>query len=105
MKNLGEKDRRPSAYGATALRVGPGAVFLAHALAKPLLFTMPGTVAFFEGHGFPGWAAYPVFVAELVGGLLLILGLWMRWTALALIPVMGGAVLTHAANGWLFINP
>jgi putative oxidoreductase len=98
-------DLRLAPYGALALRVGLGVVFLAHALSKPLLFTMPGTAEFFARHGFPGWAAYPVFVLELVGGALLLLGLGARWAALALIPVTAGALVVHAPNGWLFVYP
>jgi putative oxidoreductase len=92
-------------YGALVLRVALGAVYLAHALSKPLLFTMPGTAAFFESNGSPGWAAYPVFAAELLGGVFLLLGLLTRWAAAGLVPVTAGALLVHGANGWLFINP
>lgn len=52
--------------------------------------TLPGTVAFFGEHGFPGWTAYPVFVAELVGGLALLAGTYTRLVALALLPVLLG---------------
>jgi putative oxidoreductase len=96
---------RMAPRGALVLRLGLGAVFLAHALAKPLLFTLPGTVAYFEQNGFPGWSAYPVFAAELVGGLLLVLGVGTRIVATALVPVTVGAMLVHLPNGWLFLNP
>jgi len=92
-------------YGALALRVGLGVVYLAHALSKPLMFTLPGTVAFFEQNGFPGWTAYPVFAAELVGGVMLILGVWTRLVAAALVPVTAGALLVHLPHGWLFASP
>jgi putative oxidoreductase len=98
-------DLRWAPLGGLTLRLSLGVVYLAHALSKPLLFTMPGTVRFFEDHGFPGWSAYPVFVLELVGGLLLVLGVRTRWVATALIPVTVGAVLVHAPNGWLFASP
>jgi len=99
------RDARLVSYGALALRLALGLVFLAHALSKPLVFTLPGTAAFFEQHGFPGWSAYPVFALELLGGLLLLLGMGSRWAALVLIPVTAGALLVHLPNGWLFINP
>lgn len=89
----------------TALRVALGAVFLAHAYAKAFVFTFPGTVQFFAASGFPGWTAYPVFAAELLGGLALILGFRTREVAVLLIPVMLGAVKTHLGNGWMFTNP
>ena len=89
----------------TLLRLGLGAVFLAHSYAKLAIFTLPGTVAFFEAHGLPGWAAYPVLATELVGGLCLVAGVYVRLAALALLPVMLGALVPHAANGWMFTNP
>jgi putative oxidoreductase len=98
-------DVRWAPLGALTLRLSLGVVYLAHALAKPLVFTMPGTARFFEQHDFPGWSAYPVFVLELIGGLLLVLGLRARWVAVALIPVTAGAVVVHAPNGWLFAGP
>jgi putative oxidoreductase len=84
------------------LRLGLGSVFLAHAYAKLALFTMPGTAKFFEANGLPGWAAYPVFFVELAGGAALLLGYRTRLAALALLPVMVGALKPHLANGWMF---
>jgi putative oxidoreductase len=90
-------------YAALTLRVGLGAVFVAHAMFKLVVLTLPGTEQFFEAHGFPGWTAYPVTAAELFGGGLLILGLHTRAVALALIPVMLGALTVHWPNGWSFV--
>lgn len=87
------------------LRLGLGAVFLAHSYAKIAVFTLPGTIAFFQGQGLPGWTVYPVLAVELFGGLCLILGYQVRLAALALLPVMVGALIPHAANGWMFSNP
>lgn len=98
-------DGRLAACGALALRLGLGAVFVAHALAKAFVFTFPGTVAFFEGAGFPGWTAYPVFAIELLGGLALLAGVATRTAAVALIPVMLGATTVHLPNGWMFNAP
>jgi putative oxidoreductase len=95
---------RRAALGPFALRTGLGLVFLAHAYAKAFIYTLPGTVQFFAAHGFPGWLAYPVFLGELAGGLALIVGFRTRAVALALIPIMLGAVYTHAGNGWMFTN-
>ncbi|WNG19438.1 DoxX family protein [Cystobacter fuscus] len=90
--------------GPTVLRVALGAVFLAHAGAKAFIFTFAGTVQFFAAHGFPGWTAWPVFLAELLGGLALVAGFRTRWVALGLVPVMLGALKPHLANGWMFTN-
>ncbi|WP_437972511.1 DoxX family protein [Sorangium sp. So ce260] len=96
---------RSAELAALALRLGLGAVFLAHALAKVFVFTLPGTVAFFASSGFPGWTAYPVFLAELLGGVALVTGFRTRLVALGLLPVMAGALLVHLPSGWMFTNP
>ena len=48
-------DVRTAPYAAFVLRLALGIVFVAHALLKLLVFTLPGTGAFFAAHGFPGW--------------------------------------------------
>ncbi len=92
-------------YGALLLRLALGIMFIAHALLKYLVFTLPGTAAFFDSLGLPGFLAYLVFAAELVGGVLLVLGVYARAVALALVPVLLGALWAHAGNGWLFSAP
>ena len=99
------QDDRRSQNAILLLRLGLGAIFIAHALAKLLLFTLPGTAAFFEGVGIPGFWAVPVFAIELLGGLLLVVGFFSRWAALSLTPVMAAATAVHFPNGWMFTNP
>lgn len=89
-------------YAATVLRIALGTMYLAHAGLKFFVFTLPGTAAFFEGAGFPGWSAYLVAAAEVAGGALLIAGWQTRVVALTLIPVLIGAVTVHYGNGWVF---
>lgn len=92
-------------YGTLLLRVTLGVIFLAHGLLKVLVFTVPGTVQFFETQGYPGVLAYVVIAAEIAGGTLLILGVYTRWVALALVPILLGALSVHWPNGWLFSTP
>ena len=66
-------DARLAPYGALALRVALGAMFIAHAYLKLAVFTMPG------------------FAARLVSA--------------ALLPVLLGALVIHAPNGWFFTAP
>jgi putative oxidoreductase len=99
-KNTATRD-----YGVLVLRLSLGLVFLAHTGLKLFVFTLPGTAAFFEQHGFPGWSAYPVTLAEALGGLMLITGFHARWAALLLAGVMVGATRVHIPNGWAFSNP
>ena len=95
-------DNRTAPYAALLLRVSLGVMFIAHALLKILVFTLPGTAQFFASVGFPAWLAYAVVAAELIGGILLIAGVYSRWVALALVPVLLGAATVHWGNGWLF---
>jgi steroid delta-isomerase-like uncharacterized protein len=92
-------------YAAFLLRVTLGVVFIAHALLKVLVLTLPGTAAFFAAQGFPGWTAYAVFLAELLGGAALVAGLYPRVVAIALLPVPLGAFAVHWPNGWYFGAP
>jgi putative oxidoreductase len=92
-----------AAYGAFLLRVSLGIMYVAHSLVlKWMTFTLAGTAQYFESLGLPGFLAYATFFAELVGGVLLILGVQTRWVALALLPVLIGAAWVHAGNGWVF---
>jgi len=86
-------------------RLALGTMFLAHGLLKVFVFTLPGTVGFFQSIGFPGWTAYLVTVAEIAGGAALILGIRTRWVAAALLPVLLGALYVHLGNGWVFSAP
>jgi len=98
-------DARRIAAAALLLRLALGTMFVAHALLKYFVFTLPGTAQFFESLGLPGVLGYATFAAELVGGMLLILGVKTRVVALALLPVLLGATWAHAGNGWLFSAP
>jgi putative oxidoreductase len=91
-------------YGVTLLRVSLGIMWIAHALLKHFVFTLPGTAQFFTSVGLPGFLAYPVFVAELLGGVALVLGVYARQVSLALVPIMVVAAWVHFPNGWLHTN-
>jgi len=91
--------------GATLLRVSLGVMWIAHALLKLFVFTLPGTAQFFESVGFPGALAYPVFAVELLGGIALVLGVYARQVSLLLVPVMLAAASVHFGNGWVFSSP
>lgn len=95
-------DTRFAPYGALALRLGLGAMWLSHGLLKVFVFTLPGTVAFFEKIGFWGPLAYVVVAAELIGGAAILAGVYGRYVSAALIPIMAGALMTHLPNGWVF---
>jgi putative oxidoreductase len=99
-------DTRTAPYAATALRVALGILFLAHAGLKLFVFTPAGTAQFFGSLGLPGTLAYIVILAEVVGGLALIAGIYSRIVALALTPILLGAIFTvHGPAGFFFSNP
>ena len=88
-------DHGPVDYGVLLLRLSLGVMFLAH-----------GAVLKLATYGLPGWLAYATAAAETVGGVLLLLGVQSRWVALALSPVLLGAIASvHGAMGWVFTAP
>lgn len=99
-------DDRTRSYGVFLLRVALGAMFIAHSVIHMLLtLTLAGTAKFFAELGLPEFLAYATFLAEAIGGVLLILGIKARWVALALSPILIGAIWAHAGNGWIFTAP
>jgi putative oxidoreductase len=99
-------DQRNAAYAALLLRVTLGTMFVSHSLVlKFFVFTLAGNAQFFASLGLPAALGHVVFAAELVGGAMLILGIQSRWVALALLPILAGAVWVHAPNGWMFAYP
>ena len=98
-------DQRTAPYAALVLRLALGSMFIAHALLKYYVFTLPGTVQFFQSLGLPAAAAYLTFWAELIGGIAILAGLYSRWVAAGLLPILLGAAWAHAGNGWLFSAP
>lgn len=92
-------------WGIALLRIGFGIMWIAHALLKLLVFTLPGTALYFQGIGLPGWLAYLVFSLEILGGLALVFGIYARQVALGLLPIMLAATWVHIPNGWVHTSP
>jgi putative oxidoreductase len=98
-------DSHTAPYAVLLLRLCLGAMFIAHAMLKVRVFTVPGTVTYFQSLGLPGWFAYATIAAELAGATALILGIVPRYAALLLIPLIVGTIVkVHGHNGWLFSN-
>ena len=96
---------RTAPYAALLLRVSLGALFLAHAGLKLFVFTPAGTAQFFGSVGLPPALAYVTITAEVLGGIALILGLWTRVVAIAVTPILLGAIFTvHGGAGFFFDN-
>jgi len=97
-------DERFGADAALLLRLGLGVMWISHALLKWFVFTIPGFSSWLGTQGLPTFMAYPVFLLELIGGIMILIGFYGRYVSAALIPVMFVAAWTHFPNGWLFTN-
>lgn len=99
-------DNRTAPYAAFLLRVSMGVLFLTHAALKIFVFTPAGTAQFFGSVGLPPLLAYLTILAEVLGGIALILGVWTRIVSVLFIPLLLGAILTvHGHAGFFFNNP
>jgi putative oxidoreductase len=99
-------DSRTAPYAALLLRVSLGGLLLAHAGLKFFVFTPAGTAKFFGSVGLPPELAYLIIAAEVLGGIALILGVWTRVVAIAVVPILLGAIFTvHGPAGFFFTNP
>jgi putative oxidoreductase len=100
-------DDRLAPTGVFLLRLALGIMYLAHSvLLKLLTFGLAGTAQFFVSAGLPAAFAYLTFTVEVVGGVLIVLGIQARWVALGLLPPLLGAIIwVHGANGWVFTAP
>ncbi len=92
------------AYGTLLLRLFLGFIYLAHAYLDVYKIGFPsGVIAYLRSVGIPlpELGAWYLLLAHGVGGILLILGILVRWAALANIPVMAGALwFVHASQGF-----
>jgi putative oxidoreductase len=92
-------------YAALLLRVSMGVLFLAHGgLLKLGTFGLAGTMGFFGSLGYPPIFGAIVTFAEIGAGIALIAGVGVRTVSLLSIPILVGATLQHAGNGWMFGN-
>lgn len=92
-------------WAALTLRIGLGAMFLAHGALKLIVFTPEGTAGYFASIGLPAWFAWPTIVAEIGGGLLLMAGVYTRLVSLAMVPLLLGTIIfAHWQPGWVFSN-
>ncbi|WNJ88146.1 DoxX family protein [Bosea sp. 685] len=98
-------DNRLAPYGALGLRVALGLMFIAHAYLKLVIFTPAGFAGFLSQVGLPAILAWPIMLAELLGGLAILTGFYGRYVSILLLPVLLGALMVHAPNGWVFNAP
>ena len=92
-----------ASYGAMLLRLILGIVYVMHAYLALVVSGPTGTIAYQAKAGvpFPEIATWYLILAHGLGGILLVLGIYTRWAALANVPAMLGAlVFVHLKNGF-----
>ena len=98
-------DNKLAPYGAFALRAALGFMFLAHAYLKVGVFGVAGFEGFLAQSGLPTVLAWPIIIGEALGGVAILTGFYSRVVSVALLPVLLGALVIHAPNGWVFNAP
>lgn len=99
------KTSAPSAstsWGLLVLRVVVGGIFIAHGAQKIFEFTLPGTAQSFAGMGvpLPEIAGPVVAFVELIGGGMLVIGLFTRLAGILLaVDMVVALVLVHLPAG------
>jgi putative oxidoreductase len=94
-------------YGALVLRLVLGVIYIAHAYLA-LVVMGPAKAAEFQRAmhiPLPEIGVWYLIAAHGLGGILLILGLLVRWAALANIPIMMGALwFVHLQQGFFILD-
>lgn len=91
--------------GATLLRLSLGVMWVSHAWYKITAYTIAGFSGWLDSLGLPGFMGGPVIALELVGGVLILAGLYGRYVSVALLPILAVATWVHAPFGYIFSNP
>ena len=96
-----------SLLGATVLRIMLGVVFIAHGYYVYDVTTSDALSAMINKRlGLPvgDFATTYLLVAHFVGGIMLILGIFTRWAAMANLPIMMAAVLLFHFDQGFFLR-
>lgn len=91
--------------GLLSVRLGLAAVFIVHGAMK--MANITGTMAMFAKMGMPAWLGVLVGAVEILGGVAMLLGVYVKYAGYALAAVMVGAILTVKwkmgfSGGWEF---
>jgi putative oxidoreductase len=92
-----------ASYGAMLLRLILGIVYIMHAYLALVINGPAGMIAYNVKAGIPlpEIATWYLILAHGLGGILLVLGIFTRWAALANVPAMLGAIVfVHGNKGF-----
>jgi len=95
------------AYGALVLRLFLGVVYIAHAYLALVVMGPAKAIDYQRALHIPlpEIGVWYLILAHGVGGLLLLLGVLVRWAALANVPVMAGALwFVHLPQGFFIFG-
>lgn len=102
MINTIQTPRASHGIGISLLRIHFGIILFAHGWLKISVFTLAGTVGYFDSMGLPALTAYLTVFGELAAGLALMAGIQTRLASALSLPILLGATFAHLGNGWLF---
>ncbi|MEV5030267.1 DoxX family protein [Paenibacillus sp. LPE1-1-1.1] len=85
------------------MRVVMGIIFVFHGIAK-FQMGLSNVDAWFSSIGIPGFLAYFVALLELVGGIMLIVGLFTRYVSGLFVVMLIGAIVTTKLSAGLLGN-
>lgn len=109
MKNL-KKIKFPVITLDTALvilRLFLGFVFLTHGVARLYYWSIPDFGTFLDSQGLPRGLvfAWTITISEIIGGILLALGILARYVLLFhSFVIICGVILVHLNNGWFVVG-
>lgn len=92
-----------SAVVSIIMRVVLGIIFVFHGVDK-LQMGLSNVEGWFSSLGIPGFLAYIVAYVELIGGIMLIVGLFTRYVSGLLIVILLGAIVTAKLSVGLLGN-
>ncbi len=94
--------------GIAVLRVVLGIIFVLHGYLTLVIIGPAAMSGYTTAMGYPAILApvlaWYLFVAHLGGGVLLVVGLFTRWAALAQLPIMGSALFLYHIRQGFFLN-
>lgn len=88
---------------STIMRVVLGILFLAHGISK-LKMGLGNVEAWFSSLGIPGGLAYFIAALEIVGGIMLMAGLFTRYVSALFVIMLTGAIFTAKLSAGLLGN-